>query len=85
MRGVRAERRMGLHVRHHLGLVDDRPLGKIVHGPDVRRKEVETIESLPVKGAVLVEKGRESRQLGILDGDELVAACAIEGRRPVVL
>ena len=85
MRGVGAVRRMGLHVRHHLGLVDDRPLGEIVHGPDVRRKEAETIEARPVEGAVLVEKGRERRKLGILDGDELVAARAVQGGRPVVL
>jgi hypothetical protein len=76
---------MGLRVSHHLGLVDNRPLGKIVNGPDVRRKKAETIEARPVEGAVLVEKRRESRKLGILDGDELVAARAVQGGRPVVL
>ena len=39
----------------------------------------------PVEGAVLVEKGRQRRELGVLDGDELVAARAVQGGRPVVL
>ena len=71
-------------VLRHLGFIDDRPFGdQIINGFDIGRRETEAIESPAIERAVLVEKRRDGRDLGILDRADLVLRGRIEPRRPV--
>ena len=82
--GIAAPGRIGRHIGHHFGLVDDGPFLKVLDAAIVGRRLAEFIETRPVERAVLVKKGNRGAQFLALDRRDLIARGAFERRRPDV-